>query len=229
MKRWIPILLLICAAAALPSTAGAQRTYRRRDVKGWWHQEWGRDEKGDSIAVIHMLPIPVYSRGVDLRRWNRLVAAVKRVYPVAKLAREKMADMEDELSRLKSRKEQKAYIKRVYDEIREEYTPILKRMTRTQGRVLIKLIDRETEYTAYDPKGVSGRLRRRILAGRVARLRPQPQERIRQGGRGPDDRADRGLLRGRAVVGQQFRPKIVNCEFVSYICRQNRNLICLRI
>ena len=88
MKRWIPILLLICAAAALPSTAGAQRTYRRRDVKGWWHQEWGRDEKGDSIAVIHMLPIPVYSRGVDLRRWNRLVAAVKRVYPVAKLARE---------------------------------------------------------------------------------------------------------------------------------------------
>ena len=150
MKRWIPILLLICAAAALPSTAGAQRTYRRRDVKGWWHQEWGRDEKGDSIAVIHMLPIPVYSRGVDLRRWNRLVAAVKRVYPVAKLAREKMADMEDELSRLKSRKEQKAYIKRVYDEIREEYTPILKRMTRTQGRVLIKLIDRETEYTAYE-------------------------------------------------------------------------------
>lgn len=150
MKRWIPILLLICTTAALPSTAEAQRTFKRRDVKGWWHQEWGFDEKGDSIAVIHMLPIPVYSRGVDLRRWNRLVAAVKRVYPVAKLAREKMADMEDELSRLKSRKEQKAYIRKVYEEIKEEYTPILKRMTRTQGRVLIKLIDRETEYTAYE-------------------------------------------------------------------------------
>ncbi len=37
MKRWIPILLLICAAAALPSTAGAQRTYRRRDEIGRAH------------------------------------------------------------------------------------------------------------------------------------------------------------------------------------------------
>lgn len=47
-------------------------------------------------------------------------------------------------------KEQKAYIKGVYNEIKEEYTPVLKRMTRTQGKVLLKLIDRETEYTAYE-------------------------------------------------------------------------------
>lgn len=150
MKRWILLLVLIGTATALFSEVRAQRTYRRREVRGWWHQEWGFDERGDSIAVIHALPVTIYSRGVDLRRWNKLVAAVKRVYPVAKLAREKMADMEDELSRMKTRKEQKAYIKRIYKEIEEEYTPILKRMTRTQGKVLIKLIDRETEYTAYE-------------------------------------------------------------------------------
>ncbi len=150
MKRWIAITLLFLAAAALTTEAAAQRRFSRREVKGWWHQEWGIDEKGDSIAVIHVLPVYVYSKGIDTRRWRKLVAAVKKVYPIAQLARAKMADMEDELSRLKTRKEQKAYIKKVYDEIKEEYTPILKHMTRTQGKVLIKLIDRETEYTAYE-------------------------------------------------------------------------------
>jgi len=150
MKRWIAIMLLTLAVLSLPTEASAQRTFTRREAKGWWHQEWGVDEKGDSIAVIHVLPIYVYSKGIDTRRWRKLVAAVKKVYPVAQLAREKMADMEDELSRLKTRKEQKAYVKKVYDEIKEEYTPILKHMTRTQGKVLIKLIDRETEYTAYE-------------------------------------------------------------------------------
>ena len=45
---------------------------------------------------------------------------------------------------------EKEYIKQIYHEIKDEYTPVLKHMTRTQGKVLLKLIDRETEYTAYE-------------------------------------------------------------------------------
>ena len=86
----------------------------------------------------------------DLRRYQKLVRRVKRVYPVSKIARRKLAEMEERLGQLPNRKEQKAYIRQVYHEIKEEYTPILKRMTRTEGRVLLKLIDRETEYTAYE-------------------------------------------------------------------------------
>ena len=58
--------------------------------------------------------------------------------------------MEEELCRLPTKKAQKEYIKQIYHEIKDEYTPVLKHMTRTQGRVLLKLIDRETEYTAYE-------------------------------------------------------------------------------
>lgn len=47
-------------------------------------------------------------------------------------------------------KAQKEYIRQVYHQIKDEYTPVLKHMTRTQGKVLLKLIDRETEYTAYE-------------------------------------------------------------------------------
>lgn len=128
---------------------GACAEVRAQGGRGFWLQEWSV-EHGDSIATVHILPVYVFDRPADLRRYRRLVDAVKKVYPIAKIARAKMADMEKVLCSLPTRKEQKAYIKRVYNEIKAEYTPVLKRMTRTQGKVLLKLIDRETEYTAYE-------------------------------------------------------------------------------
>ena len=122
---------------------------RAQGGRGFWLQEWSV-EHGDSIATVHILPVYVFDRPADLRRYRRLVDAVKKVYPIAKIARAKMADMEKELCGLPTKKEQKAYIKGVYNKIKEEYTPVLKRMTRTQGKGLLKLIDRETEYTAYE-------------------------------------------------------------------------------
>ena len=134
LKKWL--FLLIVLVAALPEA-------QAQGGRGFWHQEW-TVEKGDSI------PVYVFSRPVDLRRYRRLVDAVKKVYPIAKIAKAKMATMEEELCRLPTKKAQKEYIKQIYQEIKDEYTPVLKHMTRTQGRVLLKLIDRETEYTAYE-------------------------------------------------------------------------------
>ncbi len=136
---FFPLLLAVAAYGSAQVQQG----------HGYWHQEWSI-EQGDSIPMIYSLPVYVFSRPVDLRRYRRLVDAVKKVYPIAQIAKKRMAEMEDELCRLPTKKEQKAYIKQVYNEIKEEYTPVLKHMTRTQGRVLLKLIDRETEYTAYE-------------------------------------------------------------------------------
>ena len=140
IRNWVVGMLLLCT---LPNDVQAQRGH------GYWHQEW-TVEQGDSIPMIHVLPVYVFSRGVDLRRYRRLVDAVKKVYPIAQIAKARMAEMEEELCRLPTKKAQKAYIKEVFNQIKEEYTPVLKHMTRTQGRVLLKLIDRETEYTAYE-------------------------------------------------------------------------------
>ncbi|MEG0498437.1 MAG: DUF4294 domain-containing protein [Alistipes sp.] len=139
------LLVLFLALWLLPATRAEAQT----NGPGFWHQQW-EVENGDSIALVEVLPVYVFSRPVDLRRYLRLVAAVKKVYPVAQLARQKMATMEVELCRLPTKKAQKTYIKGVYAEIKAEYTPVLKKMTATQGRVLLKLIDRETDYTAYE-------------------------------------------------------------------------------
>ncbi len=116
--------------------------------KGYWHQEWTVVD-GERIPHIHILPVYVFSKGIDKRKYWRLVDAVKKVYPYAKIAQEKMVDMEYQLALLESEKEQKEYVKQVYHGIIEEYTPVLKTMNRTQGKVLLRLINRETEYTAY--------------------------------------------------------------------------------
>lgn len=144
MQKLRSIVLLAVALLAI-GTADAQR----RRGSGILRSEW-QLTGGDSILTVYAVPVPVYTRGIDRRRWARYVVAVKRVYPIAQLARQKMATMEEDLGKIESRKEQRAYIKRVYKEILDEYTPVVKKMTRTQGRVLLKLIDRQTDYTAYE-------------------------------------------------------------------------------
>ena len=99
MKKWFLLLFLI--TAALPEVMA-------QGGRGFWHQEWEVQKNGDSIALVHILPGYGFSRPVDLRRYRRLVDAVRKVYPIAKIARAKMAEMEDEHCRLPTTKAQKA-------------------------------------------------------------------------------------------------------------------------
>ncbi len=145
----IILLFFTIFAAIIPSSARVSRALSTTSSKEYLHREW-IEQDGERIAVIHLRPVLCFTRGFDVRRYSRLVQAVKKVYPIAKLAREKMATMEEELSKLPTKREQKLYVQEIYKELLEEYTPILKRMTQTQGRVLVRLIDRETEYTAYE-------------------------------------------------------------------------------
>lgn len=111
---------------------------------------WVEVEKGDSVQNIAVLPVYVFRRPADMRKYQRMVIAVKKTYPIAKYARRRMAEMEEKLLTLPTRKAQKAYTKQIEQEIKEEYTPVLKKMTRSQGKVLLKLIARETEYSSYE-------------------------------------------------------------------------------
>lgn len=142
MKRAVFAFVLLLSVVWGAVEVRAQRG------RGYWHQEW-TVENGDSIATIHILPVYKYSRPADLRRYQKLVRAVKKVYPIAKKAREEMQAMEEELCALPTKAAQKEYVKSVEERIKEEYTPVLKKMTGYEGKILVKLIDRETEYTAY--------------------------------------------------------------------------------
>ena len=83
-------------------------------------------------------------------RYERTVYNVKRVYPYAVLVREKLSQVNEDLKKLPDEKERKEYIKNFEKDVFRDYEGDMRGMTITQGRILIKLIDRETENTSYD-------------------------------------------------------------------------------
>ena len=141
MKSRVVILLLLIAFI-VPSALAQRRS------RGFWHQEWTID-KGDTIPLVHILPIRKYSRKPDMRRYQRLIRQVKKCYPLAKQARIEMEKMERQLLAVKDKKEQEKLAKQLQKQLIKQYTPVILKMTISEGKVLLKLIDRETEYTAF--------------------------------------------------------------------------------
>jgi hypothetical protein len=103
-----------------------------------------------SIDEVLVFREPKFNSKREWRRYHRLVRNVKKVYPYAKMAGEKYKVVAAHLLELKTEKEKKAYIKQVEQEIHDEYEDDLKKLTITQGRILLKLIDREVGETSYD-------------------------------------------------------------------------------
>jgi len=82
--------------------------------------------------------------------WNRLKSNVKKVYPYAILASAKLKQYEMELKKIPLETDRKSYMKKAEDELQYQFGPELKRLSFNQGKILIKLIDRETGSTSYD-------------------------------------------------------------------------------
>jgi hypothetical protein len=86
----------------------------------------------------------------EMRKYRRLVRNIKVVLPYAKLAKEKYDEVVVELEELDSEKEKKMYMKQVEEELKDEFEDDLKKLTITQGRLLLKLLDREIGETSYE-------------------------------------------------------------------------------
>jgi uncharacterized ubiquitin-like protein YukD len=86
----------------------------------------------------------------DLRQYRRFIYNIKKVYPYAKIAGQKFGEISAHLQTLKTGKEQREYIKQTEADIIQQYEDELKNLTITQGKILIKLIDRETSQTSYE-------------------------------------------------------------------------------
>lgn len=111
--------------------------------------------EGDTLYFTHVDEAVIKPRKRaaatrDLRQYRKLIYNVKKVYPYAKLAGEKFGEVMAHLETLEGGRSQREYIKQVEDSLLKDYEADLKELTITQGRILIKLIDRETSKTSYE-------------------------------------------------------------------------------
>ena len=109
---------------------------------------------GDSIQYMEMSNVYVYPELTfktkrQQQSYMRLVRNVKKVLPIAKQVRQIIIETAEFTETLPPN-ERKAHLKRVEQSIVEEYKPQMKKLTFSQGKLLIKLIDRECHSTAYE-------------------------------------------------------------------------------
>ena len=86
----------------------------------------------------------------ERRRYLILRKKTRKVYPYAKLASERLVELNSRLDQIKSRRDRKKYTKIVQDYIEKEFSEELKKLTRTEGQILVKLIHRQTGTTAFN-------------------------------------------------------------------------------
>jgi hypothetical protein len=109
---------------------------------------------GDTIGNVNMNEIVVFPElkfdsKRERRKYAKLIRDLKKVYPYAIKARNTLIEMEWEFRKLESERAKKQYIKKVEQELKDQFKEDLKDLTITQGRLLLKLIDRETGSTSY--------------------------------------------------------------------------------
>jgi hypothetical protein len=115
---------------------------------------FGKIVDGDTIAVIPLKEVTIFSWKLldskEERQLTRLMKNVKIVYPYARLAGLKLVEYEDTLAQAPDDKARKKIMKKVEEQIDAEYGQELRDLTVTQGKILLKLIDRETGETSYE-------------------------------------------------------------------------------
>jgi hypothetical protein len=102
------------------------------------------------IKEVTVFARPPAERRSEYRQYERLVYNLKKVYPYALIVRKKLSQVNDTIRNITDEKEKKKYLRNVEKDVFVEYEDDIQNMTITQGRLLIKLIDRETQNTSYE-------------------------------------------------------------------------------
>jgi hypothetical protein len=102
------------------------------------------------LDVIEIFDFKVFKNKHQASQNTRLIKNVKIVYPYARMAGETLKEYEVILGQVENERERRKILKELENEINEKYGDELKKLTFSQGKILIKLIDRETGNTSFD-------------------------------------------------------------------------------
>ncbi|MBW6499796.1 MAG: DUF4294 domain-containing protein [Bacteroidales bacterium] len=154
MRLIISIVLFLLATVA---ASGQNDTLRQGTDslpgRGYVLNKVERD--GEVLPEIAIKEVTIMGRSESTGRfafwrYQRLVYNLKKVYPYAIIVRAKLGDVNAHLEKIPEDVSRRRYLRDIEKEVFAEYEDDIREMTITQGRLLIKLIDRETQNTSYE-------------------------------------------------------------------------------
>lgn len=157
----IPVAIIAAFIAAIAAYGAPQqpddgggaelKRVRQKVFRGKYHTVID----GDTVLMLVFNEIDVYpplrfkNKKEEEFYW-RTVRDVRKALPYAKLIAETLTETYEYLQTFESEKERKAYLKEMEGEVFNQYKPALKRFTKGQAKILVKLIGRETNQSGYD-------------------------------------------------------------------------------
>ena len=113
----------------------------------------GSNYSGDTLIYRKLDEIvirPRKGRKMSAKEYARLVQKIKKVYPYAKMAAKELEQYNEKFVNIKSEREKRKYIKSIEKQLFSKYEKSFKKLTISEGRYLMLLIDRETGDTSYE-------------------------------------------------------------------------------
>lgn len=113
-----------------------------------------KDEYGDSVKMYVFVDFPVqkifFKNKKEEEYYWRTVRDVKKTLPYAKLACKALKETYEYIQTIPDQKEREKHLKTLEKDIVAQYKPAIMKMTKGQGKVLLKLINRETQQSSYN-------------------------------------------------------------------------------
>ena len=110
---------------------------------------------GDTIPYVKLPTVYIFKplkfkNKRQQKQYNKLVRDVKKVLPIANEVKRAIIETYLVLQTMPTEKQRRQHLKAVEKSVKEQYTPIMKKLTFSQGKLLIKLVDRQTHSTGYE-------------------------------------------------------------------------------
>ena len=156
MRRLLLLLILFSAFLSLAARPVAAEIAPDDSVALPIYVQVGKVKyNGDSIPhvilpTLYKYPPMEFKNEAERQEYNRLVSNIKLLLPMAKLVRYTIIETYDYLRLLPDKKSRQAHIDRMEADLKRRYGPMVRKLTRSQGRLLLKLIDRECNQTGYN-------------------------------------------------------------------------------
>ena len=101
----------------------------------------------DEVVILRKLN---FASEKDRREYLILRRKTRKVYPYAKLASERLVQLNSRLDQIRSKRDRKKYTQMVQNYIEDEFSAELKKLTKSEGQILVKLMHRQTGVTTFD-------------------------------------------------------------------------------
>ena len=110
---------------------------------------------GDTIPCVQLRTVYIFrplkfKNEKERQEYYRLIRNVKKVYPISREINQAIIETYEYLQTLPNEKARQKHIKRVEKGLKDQYTPRMKKLSFAQGKLLIKLIDRQSNSTSYE-------------------------------------------------------------------------------